>query len=480
LSQRSGGLGAEYGARARAGNSSCVGIFGFEHFGIKKLFQLLQSIAIRTALSAAIVGGLVNYSFAFDMPGSITTMTPRRSGGTGEGPSRDYTALPFGSWMLQPTVFGGVVYDDGVNNSATNPGSAVGVRIVPRLVAVRNTGIHNTTIYGTVDARLYGGTTSSNSVSARVGVAHEYEAMRDLIFRFQGDYTRQTDIFNSASSFSNASSFTNSTIVQNPFASANLVSTSPYNQFTGAASVTKMFNRTFVGIGTNVSHIAYDNTAKLVGGTLVPSALDGTVYSLSGRIGYWVTPVLYAFTESSVDRRSFQTSTFDATGYRVVGGLGSDRIGFFRGEIFAGYQAVHQDAAGIGSPSSGVYGGRLSYFPTRYWTVRVSLDETLGVSTVATPSSPVGTSTKVTTALLQTDYALSRVWNAGARFGFTRIEYTGLTRLDEGWLAGATFNYSRWRNLALTFDYQMTKIDSTAPFASFTRNVVTVGGTYKY
>ena len=41
------------------------------------------------------------------------------------------------------------------------------------------------------------------TIAATAGVSHHYEAMRDLIFNFYGNYTRQTDIFNSALNFNN-------------------------------------------------------------------------------------------------------------------------------------------------------------------------------------------------------------------------------------------------------------------------------------
>lgn len=479
LSRRSDRLGAEFGDLVRAWIRSAARIFGFGISGTGSLSRVAQGRAAVVGISAGLVCGLCNYSFAFEMPGTINSMTPRRPGAV-EKPSRDYTGLPLGGWMLYPTLFAGVVYDDNVNPNQLNRSSGVGLRLVPRLVAVRNTGIHNSTLYGSVDARLTGGGGGEESVAARAGVTHEYEAMRDLIFRFQGDYTRQTDVFNSASSFNSASNFTNTSIVQNPFANTNLATSSPYNQFTGAATVTKTMNRSFVVLGGSISHIAYDNTASLVGGALVPSSLDGTVYVLSGRVGYWVTPLFYSFAESSIDRRNFATSAFDSSVYRFVGGIGIDQIGLVRGEVFAGYQSSHQDFATLQSAGGGVFGGRLAYYPTRYWTLRASLDETLGLSTVASPTSPLGTSTRVTTALLQSDYAISKVWTAGVRFGYTETQYSGSLRQDRGWLAGGSFNYNLWRNLGLTIDYQMTKLDSNVPLQSFTRNVVTVGATYRY
>ena len=96
-------------------------------------------------------------------------------------------------------------------------------------------GIHKTTAYGVVDARFF----NANNVAATAGFTHTYEAMQDLIFNFYGNYTRQTDIFNSALQFNNdaigppATPNVNIPIILNPFGTTPGVNPIAYNQFTG-------------------------------------------------------------------------------------------------------------------------------------------------------------------------------------------------------------------------------------------------------
>ena len=71
--------------------------------------------------------------------------------------------------------------------------------MVPRLVGTYDGGIHKTTVYGVVDAQFF----NANNVAANAGITHTYQAMQDLIFNFYGNYTRETDIFNSALKFNN-------------------------------------------------------------------------------------------------------------------------------------------------------------------------------------------------------------------------------------------------------------------------------------
>ena len=116
----------------------------------------------------------------------------------------------------------------------------------------------------------------------------------------------------------------------------------------------------------------------------------------------------------------------------------------------------------------------------KYWTLIASLDQTIGISTILTPEIPEGSPNKVTTAILQTNYALSQWWWVGARAGYTSTSVFGGPAHSNGWLAGASFNYEIWRNLLLTLDYQYTTVDSNVAFSDFTRSVYTAGLTWKY
>ena len=102
------------------------------------------------------------------------------------------------------------------------------------------------------------------------------------------------------------------------------------------------------------------------------------------------------------------------------------------------------------------------------------------MSTFPNLVTPAGTPNLATTAILQSTYGLSRLWSVGARVGYTRADYIGFYRLDNGWLAGASFNYEIWRNLMLTLDYQYSTNHSDVAFADFTRNQYTAGLTYRY
>jgi hypothetical protein len=230
----------------------------------------------------------------------------------------------------------------------------------------------------------------------------------------------------------------------------------------------------FFNLGGSAVDIVYDNA-----GPTAPSP-DGVTYTGVGRAGLWFTPALYLYAEGSLDHRSYSSGQLNSSGYRAVGGIGSDQIGLFKGELFGGYQVEQFDFAPLGSVASSVFGGSIYYYPLPELTLRGSVNQSLGVSLLAQLPGTLGTSTKADTALLQATYSLAKEWNVGARFGYIRTTYTDVSRIDNAWTAGATISYSVWQNLGITLDYQYVQLASTAPLQSFTRNVVTLGLTYKY
>jgi hypothetical protein len=386
-------------------------------------------------------------------------------------PTRDYQALPVEGWLLYPSLFAGALYDTNPAQSPTNKPSSFGGRVVPSLLAEATDGINKSTFYGMLDARGYSADAAStnDTVSARTGFIQRYQPTPDWVVNAQADYTRQRDLF---STFG----IDNSVNTLNPTAVGLSPAVNPiaYNQYSATTSVQKTFGPAFLTLGGSVVDIAYDNTAAGAPST------DGATYTGVGRGGFWFTPALYAYAEGSVDRRHYSTGEFDSSGYRAVGGIGTDQLGLFKGELFGGYQVERFDFSPLSSVSSSVFGGSIYYFPLPELTLRASVNESLGVSLLSEAPGALGTSTKADTALVQATYSLAKEWMASARFGYIRTSYTDLTRIDNAWTAGGTVTYSVWQNFGITLDYQYIQLASNAPLQSFTRSVVTLGVTYRY
>jgi len=433
-----------------------------------------------------------------------TGQTGAAAGGAGLGgqeisPTGEYKeGLALGGWIFAPQIFLGAVYNSNPDQLATGANNGTSLRVAPRIIGYYDGGMYKTSVYGVMDGEFF----NSNTIAATAGFTNSYAPQQDWTLGSYFNYTRETSLFNSALNFNNnaisppGAPPSGIPLVLNPFGTTPGVNPIAYNQFTVGGSINKTFNQAFASLGATGFYILYDDQSNLIQPPFQTSNNGANIW-VQGRLGYHFIPGVYVFAEGDGIFQRFQNSVFDTNGYRVIGGLGADDPkSLFRGEIYGGYQAQQQLANNniVGTPSiplvtpngiatdtsSGVFGGRLTYLPTPYWTWIASVDQTLGVTTALQPGVPQGTPSKVTTAILQTTYSLARQWSIGVRGGYTQGWFFGFSPENQGWLAGATFNYEIWRNLLLTLDYQYTTEHSAAPFSTFVQNQYTAGLTYRY
>jgi hypothetical protein len=382
-------------------------------------------------------------------------------------PARDYTGLPVAGWMMYATVLTGVVWDDNVFQTHGSKTGDWAARLKPELEAVYNDGMHDTKISASVDARFYAANDDANVANANVDVSHVWEVQRDLVIRTEVGGWRKTEIDNSGT-------------VLTPHGEETIVDPLEDSEFHGSTSIQKSFGSIFGGLGFTASRTIYDDVEDSLGQTIKQSGRNETIYSMSGRAGAWISPVFYAFVEPSQNWRSFDDNILHSNGQRVIAGLGTDRLSLFRGELFGGYQRQDYDRQQFNSVSGAVFGGSLSWYPTRDLVWTLNADRSLGDSTLASAGNQDGSPIETTSASLKVDYLFSNVWTMSAQAQYAFIDYKDSTREDNLWQVGTTISYDIRRNWAVTFDYQYTDLKSSFDTNSFNRNVFTVGATYKY
>ena len=195
----------------------------------------------------------------------------------------EYGIVGWGGWIFNPSVSLGAVYDDNIYRSETNRIHSWGTEVIPSFTGELNEGIYRTSVYGTVDARMYSENNSgADTVYAKAGIKHVYEAQRDLVFRFSGDFLRQADPFNAG--------------VVGPNGTP-IVSNNNVNNFNGDASV----KRTSTAYSSSCTRPSINPTTT----NTLQRARDGTIYTSTGRLGFWITPYLSSYVEGSGDWRRY-------------------------------------------------------------------------------------------------------------------------------------------------------------------------------
>jgi hypothetical protein len=374
-------------------------------------------------------------------------------------------ALQALDWLIYGNLAVGGVYDSNVFASPNQQG-VYGTRFQPSVIAARNTGIQRTLVYGVGDLRYYPSLGEANLFSASAGLAHVWEIQRDLIFRTQFEATR-------AQQGSSLLSSVNGTGV---------LYTKPvnYTSLFASTSIEKTFGQFFTAIGGSVTGNFYDNTTDSLGNTIDETFQNGTRATLNGRLGYYITPIVYAFVEPSVNSGRFQASNLNSSGYQVVGGLGTARISLFNGEIYAGLLTEHFNDPSISTLSRPIFGGRLSWYPTRFVTVTGSFDQTLGTSDFSPSVFSPGSATKLNTAKLVASWAVLREVTLDGTVQFQHAEYLNSPRLDDLTQFGLKITYMLTQRLGVYLEDNYGILMSNTPGVAYTRNFVSLGATSKF
>jgi hypothetical protein len=396
--------------------------------------------------------------------------------GAPTGPNPD-TGVPIAGYIVSPSVFLGVIYNDDIYPTANDRQAALGVVFAPNITAVDDQGLHKTTITLNADAELYPNYTgpsssapSPSNVSAVVSIDHVWKPTEDLTVEAVAGFTRQYGLFGSLLAAG-----------QNFVSSPTLGAVSGYqqfsNQYSGSVTIEKKFNdQWFVRGGFGAGDTEYD--AAPVG---VAGALGGADYNAFLRTGFNVTPQVAAFVETGADLHRYGDSWYDSNAYRLIGGLSSDQIGLFKGELYAGYQKEFSAEGTFGAVAAPTYGAKVYYYPTRYLTLAASLDQSFGSAAVQTPTPTGAPSGDTVQGRFQADYSLAEYWSASFRTGYARTTYSENPLIQSEWTIGGGVNYYFWRNIALTLNYQYTTTAANlATTPGYRQNLVSAGMTYRY
>ena len=395
--------------------------------------------------------------------------------GTPTGPNPD-VGLPLGGFLVYPKIFVGVIYND---NAYPLDGrkAALGVAFAPNVTAIDDQGLHKTTLTLNADAEFYPGQTRSSSggrsptnVSGVASIEHVWNPTEDLTVDVTASFTRQYGIFGSI--LAAGSKFVSS-------ASAGNVTAYPQfsNQISGTISVEKKITeRWFVRGGFGAQDIEYESVPTGGGG------LNGADYNAFLRGGYWVTPQVNALVEGGADLHRYADSWYDSNAYRVVGGLSSDLISLFRGEVYGGYQRQFSNGGTFGAVGAPAYGAKIYYYPTRYLTFAASVDQSFGsAATPATPKATRSPSGDTVQSRFQADYSLAEYWTASFRAGYARTTWSNNPLEESAWTVGGGVSYDFWRNIGLTLNYQYTATAANkSGVVADNQNLVSAGMTYHY
>ena len=414
-------------------------------------------------------------------------------------------SLALGQWLIRGAVGVSTFYNSNIYQSTTPPIlHGPGFEIRPSLLADFNTGIYETSIYGNIDSAIYPTLDSSNDTFNRqAGIVQKYSPLPDLLFTAQGNYVHSTNATVLLNSTTPAAPSIPSPIVSpaNPAlpGAAGVVANAqtivdPNDTYTATASVYKEFNRAYAVFGGTICDRIFETT---------PSS-NYNLAAYYGAGGIWFSPLFYAFANGA---ESFYDPAvgLSSTSYFAKSGIGSDRIGFFQGSIYAGEQGIVIADNG-GRAGGDIYGGAISYFPIQPWNMTFSVDRVRNIANITAPTSqalsgsfgtlPSGatgglgfagvglganTSGQITTLAYTTNYAFSPQTSAFGVVSVTPIAYFGTSRVDYSGFSSIGIRHQLEDHLTLTLKYTFTRYESVvSPSSNFTSNIIALGAIYTF
>src|ERR1700722_4074163 len=245
---------------------------------------------------------------------SQTSGPPADNSAIARLPARDPNAIAVDGWLLYPTVRLYSLYSDNFFQTPTTPLSVGALGVTPSLTAVWSNGIHTTTLYGNLDRQDFPTDNGINTLDSRAGFTQRYQALRDLIFTFNGNYAHQTLTTGLQNSIQTPTAAPSTTVLSNgntvlpngtilspsgqPVGQVTASSGStvplqvnPSNQFTGTFTVDKIFNRAALSISGSINRTEYENQ------TIQPNFSSRT---LTENAAAWLGPLVYVYSNGTV------------------------------------------------------------------------------------------------------------------------------------------------------------------------------------
>ena len=423
----------------------------------------VSSLVLLCALSLPVSGRAEDLDMpkpqdAFDLlaPDTMADAHPRWRGAAAQA------GAAWGGFLAWPSLGAGALVDSNPLQRHVANGAATGLRLTPRLVIERESGVHASAFYGAADARLYPARPDADQLDGRIGVLHDWAPRRDLILRLQGELSQARDPLDSRVAVTG-------TARGDPFTSRTASAT---------ASMQKSFEALFVSLGGGVARSTFTGTAvRTTTGAPGLSAETGT--EIKARVGARLGPALFVFAEPAANWRVLDAVSAHSQGSRVVAGLGVGETGLLGGEVYAGAQ--RQDYTlrprTVAEP---VFGGRLSWSPDPAWTATLAVDRGLEQARVGTAAQPLGTPLDVVRETAALRAAPSRFWSGELALQHATVRYFGSGRTDD--LLGAEAALAvPWRHdLDILADLNLTRVRSSLVVASYSRAVATLGLRYRY
>lgn len=247
--------------------------------------------------------------------------------------------------------------------------------------------------------------------------------------------------------------------------------------FGASAEIGRSGMRLGSSLKASADRTVYEDAALSGGGLLDQGDRNNTLYQLTGRASYEISPALTPFLQAGIGRRVHDTDVDrngddrDSTVYDLRAGVALDLGEKLKGEVALGYLAEDYDGSleTLGAPS---VNASLDWSPVRDTQVRLSAATSLNGSTTAGDNGSLVRSFRI-----EVDRQLNDRISLSAKAGLDMESDAAGGDADLTWSAGAGITYWINRFLGVKAAVDHERLDSASAGRSFDATAVTLGVT---
>jgi hypothetical protein len=375
-------------------------------------------------------------------------------------PGYEPVGIRAGSWMFNPSLISGALFDSNVFSSNTTKRADIAAVFEPSLRAHTLWERHGLDLKLAAQSTSYKENSSLDQTNASLKGNGWFDIAHDLavLANFQIAHLNEgVGTLNSP---------------------VNAISPTPYDLFSGDLTIRKEFNRFSSSVGMRLDSYDYGQTRAQDGSIINQNSRDGQIYSLHGRVDYAFSPVLGWFAGVEGNQRNIRGvpgQTLDSQGYRALSGFTIGLTNLVSGEFGAGYVQQRFDDLSIGTIEGPSYRATLTWRPTRLLDVHFKAEQ------IVTETSDTSSTGVLANALqLGLDYELRRNVIISLAGGYENDSFFGQQREDKVTTSDARIKYLINRYGAVSLFHRYTERNSNIPAFSFDKHQVGINVTAQF
>ncbi|WP_299805329.1 outer membrane beta-barrel protein [Tardiphaga sp.] len=375
-------------------------------------------------------------------------------------PGYEPVGIRYGSWMFNPSLISGTLYDSNVFSSNTDKRSDIAAIISPSLRAHTLWERHGIDIKLDAASTIYRDNSSLDQTNASLKGNAWYDISHDLAVLTNFQISHLNEGVGTLSSPTNA------------------ISPTPYDLYSGDVSVRKEFNRLAASVGVSVASYDYGSTRAQDGSIINQDGRDGQIYTLHGRLDYAFSPLLGWFAGVEGNQRSIRgtpTQSLDSQGYRALSGVTFGMTNLVTGEVGAGYAQQDFSDPSIGVIEGPAYRARLMWRPTKLLDVHFNAEQIV-TETSVTSSSGV----QANALQLGADYELRRNVILSVMGTYEVDKFFGQDRRDVVTTTDARVKYLLNRFAAISVYHRYSDRNSDVSTFSYDKHQVGINVTAQF